>query len=66
LCARCLTMTTLAQPRHTVALVVAELRAEDVLRQFLEEWIGLAWRVWSVGEDFLGPRWGMWVAWREN
>jgi len=60
------TMTALARPRHTVALVVAELRAENVLREFMEEWIGLGWSVWSVGEYFLGPRWGMWVTWREN
>lgn len=60
------TMTALAAPRHTLALVVAELRAEDVLREFLESWIELGWRVWSVGEGLLGLRWGMWVAWRES
>jgi hypothetical protein len=60
------TMTAIAAPRHTVAVVVAELRAEDVLREFLEGWIELGWRVWSVGEGLLGARWGMWVAWREN
>ncbi|KAI0306141.1 hypothetical protein B0F90DRAFT_1814934 [Multifurca ochricompacta] len=60
------TMTALAVPRHTVALVVAELRAEDVLREFLEEWIASGWSVWSVAEGLLGARWGMWVAWREN
>jgi hypothetical protein len=58
------TMTALAAPRHTVALVVAELRAEDVLREFLEVWIALGWNVWSVADGLLGPRWGMWVAWR--
>jgi protein N-lysine methyltransferase METTL21D len=60
------TMTALAVPRHTVALVVAELRAEDVLREFLEGWIGLGWRVWSIADGFLGARWGMWVAWHEG
>ena len=60
------TMTALAAPRHTIALVVAELRAEDVLRDFLEGWIELGWRVWSVAEGLLGPRWGMWVAWCEG
>ena len=58
------TMTALAAPRHTVALVVVELRAEDVLRGFLEGWIALGWNVWSVADGLLGPRWGMWVAWR--
>jgi hypothetical protein len=60
------TMTAFAAPRQTVALVVAELRAEDVLREFLEGWIALGWSVWSVAEGLLGPRWGMWVAWRES
>jgi len=58
------TMTALAAPRHTVALVVVELRAEDVLREFLEAWIALGWNVWSVADGLLGPRWGMWIAWR--
>jgi protein N-lysine methyltransferase METTL21D len=60
------TMTALTAPGHTLALVVAELRAEDALRNFLEGWIGLGWHVWSVAESLLGPRWGMWVAWCEN
>jgi len=60
------TLTALATPQHTAAVVVAELRAEDVLREFLQGWIALGWRVWSVGEDLLGARWGMWVAWRET
>ena len=60
------TLTALAVPQHTTAVVVAELRAEDALREFLREWIALGWRVWSVGEDLLGARWGMWVAWRET
>ena len=49
-----------------VLLVVAELRAEDVLREFLHGWIELGWSIWSVAEHLLGPRWGMWVAWRES
>jgi hypothetical protein len=60
------TMTALAAPRRTVAIVVVELRAEDVLREFLRGWIALGWSIWSVADDLLGPRWGMWVAWRES
>ena len=60
-------MTALATPGHTLALVMAELRAEDALRDFLDGWIALGWHVWSVSESlFFGPRWGMWVAWWEN
>lgn len=60
------TLTALATPQRTAAVVVVELRAEDVLREFLQEWIALGWRVWSVGEELLGARWGMWVGWRET
>jgi hypothetical protein len=45
---------------------VAELRAEAVLRDFLEGWIELGWRVWSVVEGLLGFRWDIWIAWCED
>ncbi|KAH8986123.1 hypothetical protein EDB92DRAFT_2105413 [Lactarius akahatsu] len=44
--------------RDAAAVVVAELRTEDVLREFLQGWIALGWWVWSAGEDLLGARWG--------
>jgi hypothetical protein len=48
-------------------LVVVELRAEDVLREFLERWIaGGVWRVWRVGGEVgpLGMPYVAWVGWR--
>ncbi len=39
------TMTALTVPRHTLALVVVELRPEDALHDPLEGWTGLGWRV---------------------
>ncbi|KAI9441978.1 hypothetical protein BJY52DRAFT_1128804, partial [Lactarius psammicola] len=46
----------------TAAVVMAELRAEDLLWDFLDGQIALGWRVWSVGEDLLGVHWRMKVA----
>ncbi|THH11875.1 hypothetical protein EW146_g7904 [Bondarzewia mesenterica] len=64
------TLTTLAVPQRTAVLVLAELRAEDVIREFLERWVGgKGWEVWSVGggheDGMMGARFGMWVGWRE-
>jgi len=60
------TLTALATLQRTAAVVVAGLHADDVLQEFLQAWIALGWHVWSVGEDWLGTRRGMWVAWRET
>ncbi|KAJ7449684.1 putative methyltransferase-domain-containing protein [Mycena latifolia] len=39
-------------PESTAVLVVMELRAEDVTREFLECWLALGeWEVWRVGND---------------
>jgi len=38
-------MTASAAAQHTAAVVVAELRAEYVLRKFLDAWIELGWGV---------------------
>ena len=47
------TLTSLATPWHTAVVVVAELRAEDVLREFLKGWIALGCRMWSIDEDWV-------------
>ncbi|KAH9041228.1 hypothetical protein EDB85DRAFT_2271971 [Lactarius pseudohatsudake] len=55
------TPTALATALHAVCVVVAELRAEDVLREFSQGRFAPGWRVWSVGEDLLSACWGTWV-----
>jgi hypothetical protein len=45
-------MTAIAAAQHTGAVVVAELRAEDALHEFLEVWIELGWGVWNIVGPF--------------
>jgi hypothetical protein len=55
------TIDCLATPRMTTVLVVVELRAEDVVREFLEMWIGReGWEVWRV-EGLLSMPYVGWV-----
>lgn len=65
------TLTSLAVPHYTSVIVVAELRAEDVMTEFIEGWVSRdGWRVWNVGgeqtDGIMGPRYGIWVGWRES
>jgi protein N-lysine methyltransferase METTL21D len=47
-------------------LVVVELRAEDVIREWIAMWIGCeGWEVWRVGEDGgLKMPYVAWVGWK--
>ncbi|KAL5513209.1 RKM5 [Sanghuangporus vaninii] len=46
-----------AAPGRTCVLVAAELRSADVVREFLESWVGLGgWEIWRVGRAAVGPR----------
>ncbi|KAH9032803.1 hypothetical protein EDB85DRAFT_1180965 [Lactarius pseudohatsudake] len=58
--------TALATALHAVSVIVAELRAEDVLREFSQGRFAPGWRVWSIGEDLLSACWGTWVGWQET
>jgi len=62
------TIDYLAVPGKTAVLVVVELRAEDVVREFLERWLSLSsegeWHIWSVGEFLEGP-YAVWIAWKK-
>ncbi|CAE6403147.1 unnamed protein product [Rhizoctonia solani] len=83
LCVDCIYNTALVRPLVRVLgtfdapiLVVIELRDEDVVREFLYEW--LAWRpraygdgessggfqVWRLADDLLSPRFVAWVGWK--
>ncbi|KAI0060752.1 hypothetical protein BV25DRAFT_1839546 [Artomyces pyxidatus] len=67
------TLAALAIPRQTVVLVISELRAEDVVREFLEGWLSRSdegWQIWSVGgeaeDSLMGVRYAVWLGWRES
>ncbi|KAH8111058.1 hypothetical protein DFH11DRAFT_1546983 [Phellopilus nigrolimitatus] len=66
-----------AAPGRTRVLVAVELRAVDVVREFLERWIGLGgWEIWRVGGEgreegegdgegsWLGASFAVWVGWK--
>ncbi|KAG6832661.1 hypothetical protein H0H87_000843 [Tephrocybe sp. NHM501043] len=58
------TINYLAVPGRTAVLVVVELRAEDVLREFLTLWLSQpGWEIWRVGGLLAGP-YAMWLGWR--
>ncbi|KAK2465685.1 hypothetical protein APHAL10511_002229 [Amanita phalloides] len=46
------TIDYLSIPGRTVVLVLVELRAEDVIREFLTIWLNQPmWRIWRIGND---------------
>ncbi|KAI0351052.1 hypothetical protein OH77DRAFT_1430280 [Trametes cingulata] len=61
------TIEYLTVPGRTAVLVVVELRAEDVVRDFLQGWLDLSpadeWEIWSVGGLMEGP-YAVWVGWK--
>jgi len=68
------TMDYVSTPGTTAVLVIMELRAEDVTREFLEGWLALGgWEVWRIGDDeraegMLGKDkpYVMWVGWKAS
>ncbi|KAI8975914.1 putative methyltransferase-domain-containing protein [Trametes punicea] len=63
------TIDYLTVPDRTAVLVVVELRAEDVVREFLQGWLGLSpageWEVWSISGFMEGP-YAIWVGWKHT
>lgn len=57
------TIDFLSVPAHTAVLIVVELRAEDVVRDFLELWMAKPnWKIWRVGrQGGLQKPYVMWV-----
>lgn len=57
------TVRYLTTPGKTTVVVVVELRAEDVVREFLEVWLqsDQRWQIWSVGEQRLSSAYALWV-----
>lgn len=62
------TIDHMATAEQTAVLVVVELRAEDVVREFLELWLAAgegAWDIWHVHEVMEGP-YAVWVGWKKG
>ncbi len=63
------TIDYLAIPDKTAVVVVVELRAEDVIREFLQGWLEKSsqgeWEIWSVGDLLEGP-YAVWVGWKNT
>ena len=58
------TLDFLAIPETTTVLVVVELRASDVVTEFLQSWIAMpCWEVWRVADDgkLMGKPYAMWA-----
>ena len=57
------TIRYLTTPGKTTVVVVVELRAEDVIREFLEAWLQSdpRWQIWSVGEHRFDSAYALWV-----
>jgi len=57
------TMRCLTTPGKTTVVVAVELRAEDVVREFLEMWLQSdpRWQIWSVGEGRLSSAYALWI-----
>ncbi|KAF9461538.1 putative methyltransferase-domain-containing protein [Collybia nuda] len=61
------TIGYLAIPGRTVVLVIVELRAEDVIREFLEQWIAQGgWEIYRAGSGLLEKPYAMWLGWRKE
>jgi len=60
------TIRYLTTPGKTTVVVAVELRAEDVVREFLEAWLKSdpRWQIWSVGERRLDSTYALWMGWR--
>lgn len=57
------TLDHLASPDRTTVLVIVELRAEDVVREFLELWLKAGdgtWEIWHAHDIMRGP-YAVWV-----
>ncbi|KAH8078047.1 putative methyltransferase-domain-containing protein [Cristinia sonorae] len=63
------TIDHLSTPERTAVLVVVELRAEDVIREFLELWLDASgrgtWEIWHVSGFMESGPYAAWVGWKK-
>jgi hypothetical protein len=56
------TIDHIAIPDKTVVFILVELRAEDVIREFLALWLQRPnWQIWRVGHDTFSMPYVAWV-----
>ncbi len=59
------TIEYLTIPGRTAVLIVSELRAEDVMRDFIHGWLDKpGWEIWRIPNDDLGPNYVIWLGWK--
>lgn len=59
------TIEHLAIPGRTAVLIVSELRAEDVMRDFIQGWLEIpGWEIWRIPNDDLGKNYVIWLGWK--
>jgi len=59
------TIDYLSIPGRTTVLIVSELRAEDVMREFMETWLSKpAWEIWRIPNQVLGKHYAIWMGWK--
>jgi len=56
------TIDYLSIPGRTTALIISELRAEDVIREFVEIWLSKpGWEIWRIPNEGLGKHYAIWM-----
>ena len=56
------TIDFLSIPGKTTVLIISELRAEDVMREFMETWLGTpGWEIWRIPNEILGKHYAIWM-----
>jgi hypothetical protein len=61
------TVDHLTTPGRTTVLVLSELRAEDVMRDFLTTWLSKpGWEIWRFPHEQLSKRYVIWLGWKTN
>jgi len=59
------TINHLSTSERTAVVIFSELRAEDVMRDFLEQWLNIpGWEIWRIPNDQVGKRYVLWVGWK--
>ncbi|KIM44845.1 hypothetical protein M413DRAFT_9100 [Hebeloma cylindrosporum] len=59
------TVDYLTTPGRTAVIVFSELRAEDVMREFLTAWLSIpGWEIWRIPHERLSKRYVVWLGWK--